>query len=327
MSTWRIAFWPKWPGRGKHVVDDLSAFADGVLPADQSERISEHLEQCQSCRAEYDEIRFGAALATHLVGVRAPEGLWSSLVGRLEGEGAVAGTRTSRGWHPAHWIAAGALAGLVGLVVYWGVSRLSLRRPVNATNVVANSPAPPVPQVTATRASTPIPSPASSGREQFDLAAYLQPVMAAPRDASFRVISTTLPRFTSVDRQDALRTAGLSVSDKDMTPLLGYRLVSYRASQADGQQVVQLVYRHGEQGFSVFVAPRGVDFSFGSGSCVETRVGGIRCQKLECPYQETYSFSQGSYRCVLVSKSLDAAQAAAVMNYFMSAQKSSGDDR
>lgn len=151
--------------------------------------------------------------------------------------------------------------------------------------------------------------------------------MAAPRDASFRVISTALPRFASVDRQDALRTAGLNDSARDMTPLPGYRLVSYRASQADGQSVVQLVYRKGKQGFSVFVAPRGVEFSFGSGSCVETRVGGVRCQKLDCPYQETYSFSQGSYRCVLVSKSLDATQAAAVMNYFMSAQKGSRDDR
>ncbi|HEV2494464.1 MAG TPA: hypothetical protein VG204_15485 [Terriglobia bacterium] len=167
----------------------------------------------------------------------------------------------------------------------------------------------------------------SAGREQFDLAAYVEPVMAAPRDASFRVISTALPRFTSVDRQEALRTAGLSSSARDMAPLPGYRLVTYRACRTDGERVVQLVYGNGKQGFSVFVAPRGVDFSFGSGSCVETHVGGIRCQKLECPYQETYSFSQGPYRCVLVSKSLNATQAATVMNYFMSAQKSSRGDR
>jgi len=324
MSILCIKFWPTklWPGRRKHVIDDLSAFADGVLPAEQAARISEHLDQCQSCREEYKEIRFGAALATHLVGVKAPEGTWSSLVSRLEDAGAVSAASASPGWQPMRWAAAVVLAGLVSVVAYLGVSRLSSRsgRSIHAST---NASAPPVSPASATNASTPAPA----GREQFDLAAYVVPVMAAPRDASFRVVSTALPRFTSVDRQEALRTAGLSASARDMTPLPGYHLVSYRASHADGQRVVQLVYRSGEQGFSVFVAPRGVDFSFGTGSCVETHVGGIRCQKLECPYQETYSFSQGSYRCVLVSKSLDATQAATVMNYFMSAQKGSKSDR
>lgn len=322
MMTWRMKFWPKWPGRCKQVVDHLSAFADGVLPADQSEHVSEHLEQCRSCREEYKEIRFGAAMATHLNSGKAPEGLWSSLVNRLEDDGVAPAASGSQGWQPMRWAAAAVLAGLVGVAAYLGVNRLASRssRPMRASTSASASPGSPA---SATNPSTLAPA----GREQFDLAAYVAPVMAAPRDASFRVISAALPRFASVDRQDALRTAGLSASARDMTPLPGYRLVGYRASHADGQRVVQLIYRNGEQGFSVFVAPGGVDFSFGTGSCVETDVRGIRCQKLECPYQETYSFSQGSYRCVLVSKSLDATQAATVMNYFMSAQKGSKSDR
>jgi anti-sigma factor RsiW len=322
MRFWRNRFWPTkfWPGWRKHVGDDLSAFVDGILPAEQSVRISEHLQHCQSCRKEHDDVRFGAALATHLGGADAPEGLWNALERRWE-DHAAATAKTPHGRRairrPAFAAGAAAVAVLAGLVVYLGPNR-RLLRPSPPAGAAA-----PVSEAPAGSGS----APAATAREQFDLDAYLRPVTAAPRDQSFRVISTALPRFTSVDRQEALRTAGLSVSATAMTPLPGYRLVTYRASRVDGERVVQLIYGNGKQGFSVFVAPRGVEFSFGRGSCVETHVGGIHCGKLDCPYQETYSFSEGPYRCVLVSKSLDAKQAVMVMNYFMSAQKSSRGGR
>jgi len=44
-----------------------------MLPAQESARVSEHLKQCESCAKEYDEVRFGAALASRLGRASAPE--------------------------------------------------------------------------------------------------------------------------------------------------------------------------------------------------------------------------------------------------------------
>ena len=55
-----MRFWTRWD---RHVTDNLSAYGDGMLPAQESARVSEHLKQCESCAKEYDEVRFGAALA------------------------------------------------------------------------------------------------------------------------------------------------------------------------------------------------------------------------------------------------------------------------
>src|SRR6516162_8907040 len=71
-----MRFWTRWR---RHVTDDLSAFTDAMLPPEESARVSEHVKHCESCGKEYDEVRFGAALASHLGRASAPEGLWSSI--------------------------------------------------------------------------------------------------------------------------------------------------------------------------------------------------------------------------------------------------------
>ncbi len=64
---------------GKHVGQKLSAYLHGELPAYESRRVAEHLQVCRHCRAEYEDIRFGAQLAAQLVHEQAPESLWEDL--------------------------------------------------------------------------------------------------------------------------------------------------------------------------------------------------------------------------------------------------------
>ncbi len=62
-----------------HVHKKLSAYLHGELPAEDSRRVAEHLHGCQSCRAEFEEIEFGAQLASQLQREQAPESLWADL--------------------------------------------------------------------------------------------------------------------------------------------------------------------------------------------------------------------------------------------------------
>lgn len=284
-----MRFWRKWQG---HVTDNLSAFADGVLPASQSERISEHLKACESCHQELEEIRFGAALAKHLTLMPAPEGLWNSLERRWA-ERAAAGSppRAWRGWfagRASRWAAASAAIVLLAAALTFVILQ---RRP----------------------------TPAQAA--PFELGPYLQSVETAPEEARVRAISSPAPSFASVDRQVALEVAGFGASSADLEPLPGYSLLSCRVARVDGNPVAQLVFGNGEDAFSLFVAPRRLKFLFGDDSCVETKVRGISCQKVNCDLQATYVFRQGPLQCVLVSKSLGPERAAGVMRYFMAALK------
>ena len=310
-----MRFWTRW---GRHVTDNLSAYGDGMLPAQESARVSEHLKQCESCAKEYDEVRFGAALASHLGRASAPEGLWSSI---------------ERGWEEQtpfslsakqqpFWLAirrprlaaAGAALALGLGVVALTLMRFGLLHRANrpsgvstGTSVGGPGTAPPV-------VST-----------QFDLGAYLEPLRTASPEESYRLVSSASPGFFTVAKQEALHTAGLRALEKE-SPLPGYRLLGYRASRVGESRVVQLVYGKGNEAFSVFVAPRQLRFSYGKETCVDTKVLGIRCQKVDCPFQKSYVFGEGRFRCALVSKGLRAEQAAAVMRYFISAHRGSQED-
>ena len=156
---------------------------------------------------------------------------------------------------------------------------------------------------------------------QFDLFDYIEPIKAAPSQSSVQAILKPVSSFVRVSKQEALQAAGLASSERDQEPLPGYRLAAYRACDVNEDQVVQLVYSQGEDAFCVFVAPRRLRFLVGKDTAFDTEIRGIRCQKVDCPRQETYLFNAGPFHCVLVSKSLDADQAAAVMFYFISAQE------
>ncbi len=63
----------------RHVIKQLSAYCNGELPAEQAQRVSEHLLDCERCRKEHDEIKLGVHLAQQLPTVSAPDDLWSEI--------------------------------------------------------------------------------------------------------------------------------------------------------------------------------------------------------------------------------------------------------
>lgn len=62
-----------------HVHKQISAYLHGELPAEDVRRVAEHLLDCERCRTELEEIRFGAQLASQLQREQAPDGLWDEL--------------------------------------------------------------------------------------------------------------------------------------------------------------------------------------------------------------------------------------------------------
>lgn len=72
---------------GNHIHKKLSAYLHGELPAEDAQRVAEHLRDCQSCRAEFEEIEFGAQLASQLQCQQAPENLWADLELAMSKEG------------------------------------------------------------------------------------------------------------------------------------------------------------------------------------------------------------------------------------------------
>lgn len=68
----------------KHYKEKLSEFVNHELSPDERQIIGEHLLVCAECRAEHDEIKLGANLASHLKQSNAPENLWHKIENVLD---------------------------------------------------------------------------------------------------------------------------------------------------------------------------------------------------------------------------------------------------
>jgi hypothetical protein len=278
-----------------HVRKDLSAYCEGQLPADSARRVAEHLKRCDQCRRECEEVRLGIAFARQLRPANAPEALWAEIESKLNAEdstrsdGHPAARAALAFWKPAVVVAAALLVALAVLMA---------RRP---SPIAPRTVAPPV---------------------FLDLGDYLRPLQAASSDASRQAVLSAPPRFAPQELPAVLRAAGLR--EAQISALPEFRLAAHRAAKLEGMEIVQLVYTRDDEAFSVFVAPDRVTFGFGRESAVEALVGGIRCLKVDCPKQETYAFTEAGFRCVLVSKSLDAERAVAIIKHFMTAQRPEG---
>ena len=68
----------------KHVIKDLSAYCHGELSAHEASELAEHLIGCSTCRAAFEEIKFGVRLAEHVPEFKAPETLWDNLEAQLD---------------------------------------------------------------------------------------------------------------------------------------------------------------------------------------------------------------------------------------------------
>jgi hypothetical protein len=63
----------------KHVSSLTSAYCHDELSPAESRRVAEHLSNCPRCRAEFEEVKFGASLAAQLPLIEAPDSLWRGI--------------------------------------------------------------------------------------------------------------------------------------------------------------------------------------------------------------------------------------------------------
>jgi len=128
-----------------HVSKQLSAYCHGELRPEESRRVAEHLMSCRRCRDEYEEIKFGAQLASQLVEEKAPAALWGELEGALDKLDALGYWRRS-GVAPsrrrAFWSltsfklgAAAAMLLMIGLFVFWYQARKGPRPSWDVTRI------------------------------------------------------------------------------------------------------------------------------------------------------------------------------------------------
>jgi len=75
-----------------HITEKLSAYLNHELSKEERQAIGEHILLCESCRKEHDEIKLGAALASHLKRADAPNSAWNDIEKALDGKGKTQGS-------------------------------------------------------------------------------------------------------------------------------------------------------------------------------------------------------------------------------------------
>ena len=115
----------------KHVTRQLSAYCNGELATDQSQRVRKHLLACQRCRNEYDEIKLGVNLAQQLPLASAPAEMWSEIEASLDERMRVPAVepKTPRFALAFSWQRLAAVSAVVVVAVAIGIMWVILLRP------------------------------------------------------------------------------------------------------------------------------------------------------------------------------------------------------
>lgn len=79
---------------GNHVTSLSSSYFDGELTPAESHRVAEHLLACTKCRAEFDAVKSGFAMAQQIEVVVAPDSVWAGIAERLDNSS----TKRARLW-------------------------------------------------------------------------------------------------------------------------------------------------------------------------------------------------------------------------------------
>ena len=111
--------------KDRHYREQLSAFVDQEMSADDRQTIAEHLLHCESCRAEYKGVKLGSSLAAKLSSAEAPDIVWRSIDDEIRDDAtprleAFAAPRWFDVSHFGAFAAAVLLIGLVSFFVYRG---------------------------------------------------------------------------------------------------------------------------------------------------------------------------------------------------------------
>jgi hypothetical protein len=72
--------------KDRHYKEQLSAFVNQELSAEDRQTIAEHLLHCESCRSEYQQAKLGSGLASRLTAADAPENVWTLIESEIRGD-------------------------------------------------------------------------------------------------------------------------------------------------------------------------------------------------------------------------------------------------
>ncbi len=100
-----------------HVAKLLTAYCDNELPEAEMQRVKIHLQSCQYCRQEFEQIKFGMSLAQQLKTTEAPDSLWFEVIK----QNAAPTIATGFNWRMATAIASVLVLAFLG---WFGFSRL-----------------------------------------------------------------------------------------------------------------------------------------------------------------------------------------------------------
>src|ERR1041385_9213059 len=100
---------------GNHVTSLSSSYFDGELTPAESQRVAEHLLLCMKCRAEFDAVKSGLAVAEQLEVVLAPDSVWAGIADRLDNSS----TRQARLWFLRPLAVGAAIVLVVSVALLW----------------------------------------------------------------------------------------------------------------------------------------------------------------------------------------------------------------
>lgn len=114
------------------LLDNVAAYALGVLPATEAAAVEAHLQTCEQCRAEYDYLRPAVTAVAYSAeacaepgsGVIAASPLLKARIMRQVRSEAASARRGGVRIAPAYWVAAACLA----IAIFAGLAALSLDR-------------------------------------------------------------------------------------------------------------------------------------------------------------------------------------------------------
>ena len=134
---------------------------------------------------------------------------------------------------------------------------------------------------------------------RVELARYFSRLEAAAADPS--ALASTERDFRPLTPAEALASAGMSDARRS-SPLPEFSLWQGRRYHSAAGDVTQLVYRHGDRAFSVFLAPHALTMDFGRRRTERVRWGDWECTQVESKQLALYWSASKDRQSLLVAK-------------------------
>ncbi len=267
-----------------HINNKLAAYLDEELDARIRAQVEEHLNVCQRCRQELEEIRLGAIYAQKRPMFTPSEKVWENL------EKEIIANRNTKSSH------------------FIKIRKQSRKRFLYLSSVLA----------TVFLLVTGWWWWASNQPVQIDFDQYLATIEAQPEDGFPRAFAVLPPGFERVNTPVAVKAAGIEQVGFQI-PIPDFELVSSRMKQVSGHDVIQFLYGKSGQAFVVFVANKAVKFRFADREIASATVKEITGGTIGSEKLSTFWTGSGDFQTLLVSRFNDTELTAAIVRHFVTA--------